>query len=359
MWHMKLIWLFLPILIATSCPRQQKNEKDPAAEESVEKESTRFRELVQSDLSPKKSVHKDEKTILSEALFSAAMIEAEIFKLIRPEFEQRTTPFQVISAAFDIASGQPTKFKLSDCKLWKTKKLNESRVEYLQNCVSPGSDFFSIEKKTEETWKILFKSSQWGAYLGPAVALTAADRDCLLQTKEGRLQIFECQNTVLGYQPENSATAVYELRLSQFQVRVGAQNPVEITGGFFKDLVEYRKLSMIVPKEGKIKITEKALKVRDDFAHLLKDQSTEVVEAPAASLDNSPKEGQVQNENQKENQKENNDEARSFEEGRIPENQNTQESQIESSPENFEGGETKSESSKTEQNQKQPIRRGR
>ena len=83
-----------------------------------------------------------------------------------------------------------------------------------------------------------------------------------------KLKNFQCSHSIWGLNTSHQ-NSVEELRLSLYKMDLQSSVQIEIEGGFFKDLVEYRKLLFKAPQNGPIHIQEKALKVRDDFADLL------------------------------------------------------------------------------------------
>ncbi len=205
----------------------------------------------------------------------SASLEREILKTIRPQLSLLMTQFEVISTILDQNSGIKKNFAAIDCKLYSIQQ-TENVLQIFQQCLKPKILLAEIDFIIPNQNKIRFFTKEWGSIVGPSVALTAKDRECLLilDATNDKVKRLSCENTNYVVDTEQ----VQELRLSEFVFDQAATEQVHVVGGFYKNLVEHRKLKLSIPFDGKIKIIEKELKVRDDFVEQqpLKNLNTEI-----------------------------------------------------------------------------------
>lgn len=249
----------------------------------------------------------------------AASLEREILKTIRPDLNLPMTQFEILSTVLDQRVGIKKNFARVDCKLFKIEPQNTLYL-FFKQCQNPQVRVADVETKTKNQISVHFYTSEWASVVGQSVALTAADRVCVLTIEEDKLKRLSCENTNLAL---DQAMDVQELRLKEFVFDQKAEFQVQVSGGFYKNLVEHRKLNMKIPFDGKIKIIEKELKVRDDFAGLDSPQKTGTEHIEIQNTQKQPTEGsdgqksneeKSENNNQEEHQK-NNPEEKLIEEG--------------------------------------------
>jgi hypothetical protein len=200
---------------------------------------------------------------ISKYIRFAASIDREILKTIRPNLSLAMTQFEVIGTILDQRQGIKKNFAAIDCKLYQIeKKLDQ--IYFYKQCQNPKSLIAQIDLKSERKIKITFYTKEWSGQIGASVALTAADRVCdLTADLQDKLIRMQCENTSLELGKD--ASEIQELRLTDYIFDQKASDQVYIQGGFYKNLVMHRKLQLNIPFDGKIKIIEKELKVRDDF----------------------------------------------------------------------------------------------
>ena len=200
------------------------------------------------------------KNITTVIRFSAS-IEREIFKIIRPSLSPQMTQFEVISTVLDQSLGIKKNFGTVDCKLYRIKR-NLTKIEIYKQCQKPEVLITHIDLGKDQM-TLHYYTKEWSAAVGVSVALTAQDRICQIKFTKQKLNRMSCERTELLV---DQSADIEELRLSEFIFDQSATDQVHVVGGFYKNLTEHRKLKINIPFDGKIKIIEKELNVRDDFA---------------------------------------------------------------------------------------------
>lgn len=290
---------------------------------------------AQADLkpTPTDTVTESLKKIATHFRF-AASLEREILKTIRPGLTLPMTQFEVLSTVLDQRVGIKKNFARVDCKLFKIEPQNTLYL-FFKQCQNPQVRVADIETKTKNQITVHFYTSEWASVVGQSVALTAVDRVCVLTIEDDKLKRLSCENTNMTL---DQSMDVQELRLKEFVFDQKAEFQVQVSGGFYKNLVEHRKLNMKIPFDGKIKIIEKELKVRDDFAGLdrprkietenvetqnSQNQTIEVPDGPKSNEEKSEKNNQENNPEEinqekhpEEGRKENDQESRQNEKSR-------------------------------------------
>lgn len=278
-------FLFLLFLCLLSCTKQ-------SLESSQAKVDTKSANLNENINRPDPEAETLKK--IAPHFRFAASLEREILKSIRPDFNLPMTQFEILSTILDQRVGIKKNFGPIDCKLYALEK-NKNVFSFFKQCQNPKVLIAEIEIKSVQQMAVRFFIKDWANVVGQSVALTASDRICVLNIEEDKLKRLTCDNTVMAL---DQSSEIQELRLKEFVFDQKAEFQVQVSGGFYKNLVEHRKLNLKIPFEGKIKIIEKELKVRDDFANLIQSQKVEVetIQSPKAEVTDG-----------KEDSKENND----------------------------------------------------
>jgi hypothetical protein len=251
-------WLrILPLfLIITAChkkPETVNTAKEPAptpAQKPLEK---------QSDFSK----------LLRESIYFANSLEREALKLITKDSSfQRLTLFSVLSFVVETSSGAKKSTPLGlDCGTYTVKRVGRD-ISILKSCSRPFAEIAHIqivrESEKEAEYAVDFTINEWASVLGMAVTLTGSNVRCQLTVKDARLNRMNCDNwSFLISESHLSATVV---KTKVFLFERDAEKQFVIKGGFFKELIENKKIDIVVPLEGKIKIIEKEIRVIDEFA---------------------------------------------------------------------------------------------
>ena len=295
----KSIAFFVFTLISLSyhlgCTKQSETQKAAHSESSA----------IQTDLKQPITdpVTESLKKIATHFRF-AASLEREILKTIRPDFNLPMTQFEILSTVLDQRVGIKKNFARVDCKLFKIEPQN-SLYLFFKQCQNPPVRVADVETKIKNQITVHFYTSEWSSVVGQSVVLTAADRVCVLTIEDDKLKRLSCENTNMAL---DQALDVQELRLKEFVFDQKAEFQVQVSGGFYKNLVEHRKLSLKIPFDGKIKIIEKELKVRDDFAELDRSQKTGTEHIEIQNTQKQPSEGVDGQKSNEEKSKKNNQE---------------------------------------------------
>lgn len=295
-----LVFVLFSLSYLVSCTKQSETQ-------TVQSESSAIQtDLKQSTTDP---ITESLKKIASHFRF-AASLEREILKTIRPDFNLPMTQFEILSTVLDQRVGIKKNFGRVDCKLFKIEQQSTLYL-FFKQCQNPQVRVADLETKTKNQISVHFYTAEWVSVVGQSVALTAADRVCVLTIEDEKLKRLSCENTNMAL---DQALEVQELRLKEFVFDQKADFQVQVSGGFYKNLVEHRKLSMKIPFDGKIKIIEKELKVRDDFAELDRPQKIGTEHIEIQNTQKQPTEvsdGQKSNEEKSEkNNQENNPEEK-------------------------------------------------
>lgn len=210
---------------------------------------------------------------LREAIYFSNSLEREALRLILKDNSfQKLTLFSVLSYVVETNSGakKSTPYGL-DCGKFIVRR--EGRVlKIFKSCVKPLIEIADIRILEEERfYEIDFLIKEWAGVLGLAVALTGDDLRCQLSIKDKKLNELKCENW--SYQTESDQTSSTVIKTKEFLFQREAQRQFIIKGGFFKELVENKKIDIIIPLEGKIKIFEKEIRVIDEFANRIKKES--------------------------------------------------------------------------------------
>lgn len=237
-------------------------------EKSIEAASSDSQKAVKSTISNEKTLFSKE---LKEALYFAASLERESLRLISKNSSlESTTLFSVLSYAFEIASGtKKSPPRNIDCGRFQIEKTAEKKLRILKSCQKPFQEVAMIQSRMEDSeFEVTFKIKEWAQVVGLSVTLTNPDVVCLLRLKEKKLNSMVCDSWAYFLSASDaSATEVHLKTMSFFRDR---EQQLKLSGGFFHDLIERRKIDITVPLEGKIKLIEKEIEVKDDFADKVK-----------------------------------------------------------------------------------------
>ncbi len=296
---LKFLFYTTFVLILTACP-----EKSGTIDPSKKLDQSK------NQASSKKQAEVEYSKEFRESLYFAASLEREALRLItkNSSFES-TTLFSLMSYAFEADSGikksAPTRV---DCTRFKILK-KETEITLSKICIKPETLIArTIEKNQGRDYEIQFFTKEFGSVVGLSVALTNPDIICQLVLKEKKLQFLNCQNWT--YQMSSNDLSSTEVKLKTFLFDRNQQKQLHLVGGFYKDLIENKKIEVIVPLEGKIKLIEKEIEVKDDFIDKPKtnevphgkkenDEKENRQKENPTEKENKPQEGQVEDDYQK------------------------------------------------------------
>lgn len=259
--------LFLCILLA-SCPsrKSESGKTELAQDQSVQVFS---KNSVVLSAVAQKSVRKFEKSEneIHEMLIQFSNLEKELLTIIRDEFQSRQLPIEIVEKIYAVVHQIKPASSYVCPKVYK-KMITSKKYEYFENCEKNPKKLFEIEMKSNQEFRLIFESQNWSKQLGVSVSLTAPRRECSLKYNQGRLLELSCQNSVWGLQLQQE-NHIEEIRLVDFKITPDQNQQVILSGSFYKDLVQTRKIELTALKNEPLRIQETALKVRDDFANLL------------------------------------------------------------------------------------------
>lgn len=204
---------------------------------------------------------------LREAIYFSNSLEREALKLIlKGDSLQKLTLFSVLGYVAETNSGakKTTPFGLDCGKFDVTRELKTIKI--FKSCVKPRTEMVNIRVLDEgHLYEIEFLIKEWANIVGLSVTLTGENVRCRLGIKEKKLYSLNCDNW--SYQTESDQISSTVVKAKEFLFQRDAQKQFVIKGGFFKELVENKKIDIVVPLEGKIKIFEKEIQVIDEFAN--------------------------------------------------------------------------------------------
>jgi hypothetical protein len=203
---------------------------------------------------------------LRESIYYSNSLEREALKLIlkNPSF-QKLTLFSVLSHIVETDSGvkKSTPFGL-DCGKFEIQRAGKI-TRIFKACVKPSIEIAQILTiEVDREYQFDFMIKDWSSVVGPAVALTGSDVKCTTLIKDKKLQYFSCENW--SYQTSEDQISSTVIKAKDFVFQRDAKKQFKIKGGFYKELIENKKIDISVPIEGRIKIIEKEIEVIDEFA---------------------------------------------------------------------------------------------
>ncbi len=210
---------------------------------------------------------------LRESIYFSNSLEREALKLILKDNSfQKNTLFSVLSYVVETNSGakKTTPFGL-DCGQFLVKPEGKY-LRIIKACVKPYSEIATIRTVEDENlYEVEFLIKEWASVVGLAVTLTGDNLRCSLRVKEKKLSVLNCDNWSYQTSADQFSSTVVKAR--EYVFNREAKKQFVIRGGFFKELVENKKIDIMVPLEGKIRIIEKELRVIDEFANKLNEES--------------------------------------------------------------------------------------
>lgn len=222
-----------------------------------------------AQIQPKQIDNKDFLTKeFRESTYFSASLEREALRLIlkNSQFENSTL-FTVLSFAIESAKGVKKTLPLNfDCGSFDIQKKQDT-IQFFKTCQKPATLLAEVKiAPDQKRYVVDFKIKELGNIIGVGAALTNnSNVQCEIQVEDKKLQSFKCSNWVFQTQ---EAT---EIRLSTFLFERNNPKQMHLKGGFFKELVENKKIEIFVPITGQIKMIEKDIEVIDEFANQIND----------------------------------------------------------------------------------------
>lgn len=262
-------------MLAISCTQKTANlvkfvEKNAEKKTDFASQKQEFEIKKKNDIVKKEA---DFSKVLREAIYFSSNLEREALRLISKNNSlQKVTLFSILSYIVETNAGvkKPTPFGL-DCNKFNIQR--ESKlIKISKSCVKPSVEVVQIktlekENLSEGLYEVEFFIKEWERVVGMSVTLTGDNMRCQLKIKDKKLYRLKCDNW--SYQMEAGQASLTVVKAKQFLFQRDAQKQFVIQGGFFKEMMENRKIDISVPLQGKIKIFEKEIKILDQFAEEL------------------------------------------------------------------------------------------
>lgn len=208
---------------------------------------------------------------LREAIYFSSSLEREALKLIyKNNSLQKLSLFSVLSYIVEINTGAKKSVPYGlDCGKFEVQR-DVNTIKIFKSCVKPAVELVKIKILNEELlYEIEFRIREWASVVGLPVSLTGEDVVCQMKLKDKKLSRLSCDHW--SYLFNESPTSSTVIKTKEFVFERDAAKQFVIKGGFFKELIENKKIDIVVPLEGKIKIIEKEIKVIDEFAQKIKE----------------------------------------------------------------------------------------
>jgi len=257
---MKLAALIVLIFVA-AC---HKSSDTPAVTENVAENVVEKKIVLPKPLETKPKISK----VLRESVYFSASLEREALKLLlKDNGFQKNTLFSVLSYILETQSGVRKSTPLGlDCGKFQLQFVKD-QIFVEKACQKPFREVVRINiLSADKDFEFLFKAGEWGRVLGLSAALTGSDIKCRVSTAEQKLSVLTCENWFFQVSEDQMSSTV--IKTTEFTFQRKAEKQFVIKGGFYKELIQNKKIDIVVPLEGKIKIIEKELKVIDEFADL-------------------------------------------------------------------------------------------
>jgi hypothetical protein len=251
---MKLAVFFLFLVVAACHKNEEKKESAPA-------EVTMEKAAVQKPVETKPKVSK----ILREAVYFSASLEREALKLLLKDNSfQRNTLFSVLSYILETSAGVRKSTPLGlDCSKFELQ-FQKDQIFIQRACQQPLREAVRINiLSPDREFEILFKVNEWGRVLGQTAVLTGSDIKCRLSLVEQKLTMLKCDNWFFQSSEDQLSSTV--IKTDEFLFQRNADRQFVIRGGTYKELIPNKKIDIVVPLAGKIKVIEKEIKVIDEF----------------------------------------------------------------------------------------------
>ncbi len=208
-----------------------------------------------------------------------ASLETEILKLIIPMALPVVNQFDVLSYAFDLQA----QVKRPSLKSYECQKINlintEKKITVMSECEKPFKVLAEIDVLSDKLYVVKFINTSWTSVVGLSATLQTDPRECVIKVKLNTPLEMDCTNTSYTI---NADSHLQDLKIKKYNYSYKTnhsknENEVLIEAGIYKNLIEIKKIKMTVPFSGQIKIIEKEIEVKDDFAN---ENGLEYKEAP-------------------------------------------------------------------------------
>lgn len=271
--------------------------------------STMNQNTKEDALTLEQKMFKERKTV--DQLKFAASLEKEVLKVLLSEDQQRNSQFEIIAFALEqflnIKSGQLVGY---ECQKLNVVQSGDRKFLIKSFCLKQPKTLAEIifQAATEESFIVRFFTKEWQAVIGTSAQLVGGDRECVFKVVNKKIEKLTCDRTVFNTTQSSQDISLQDIRIKTFEYSRSTQQEVLIEGGFFKDMIEIKKIKLTVPIIGKIKYEEKKLKIKDDFADMQKKllgENSEPKNDEKLDKKNTPKPQQqetVNYENQNQNQ---------------------------------------------------------
>lgn len=262
---MKWTVLF-PLIFVAAC---HKKANSPAIQENsaeIHSDTKKISSNVQESVGSAQYRPQKPSKIIREAVYFSASLEREALKLlVKDNSFQKNTLFSVLSYILETQAGVKKSTPLGlDCGKFELQFLKD-QIYVQKACQRPFREVVRISTLSpDKDFEFLFKSSEWGRVLGLSAALTGSDIKCRVGIVDQKLSLLNCDNWFFQVSEDQMSSTV--IKTTEFLFQRKAEKQFVIKGGYFKELIQNRKIDIVVPLEGKIKIIEKELKVIDEFA---------------------------------------------------------------------------------------------
>lgn len=214
-----------------------------------------------------------------DALKFAGQIEKEALKLAQTnQKNQLKHALQLETLSYALMQTQnvkelPRDLEL-DCKRYQIREVFKNEIELLRICERPFSPIARIEHVSKQNFKITFNQEYWSKSVGNSAVFNSKNRICDLILDHQQVVKLSCLQTIYTV---GSDAQLEELRITDLKFDRNSDLQLYVKGGRYRDLIERSQFKVVVPKDGKIKVNESELDVKDDFADLL-NESNSVVE---------------------------------------------------------------------------------
>lgn len=214
----------------------------------------------------KENLEKNFPKELREAIYFSDSLEREALKIVAKGFDRQrsNTLFSILSFIIETNSGVK-KMPLSGlgCSRYEIMKAADITSIY-QICTKPKTEIATIKTINHlNEYEIHFLLKSWEDTVGLSVVLTTPDTTCNLKIKEKKLNELRCENWSYQLTKEQASATVFKSK--EFYFNRESVRQFVIKGSYLKELVENKKIDILVPISGKIKIFEKEIEVIDEF----------------------------------------------------------------------------------------------
>ncbi len=204
-----------------------------------------------------------------EAIYFSASLEKEALKILtrNSSFDDQTL-FSVLSFAVETNSRvKKSSPPHMDCSRFRFQKnLDNSRfIQVYKVCEKPETLIAELQASLDKKrMTVVFYTTKWTSVIGLAATLSGKNIECELKVEKKKLTGLNCNHW--SRMLNVSTTGAEELRLKTFLFARESTPQFILKGGIYKDLVERKKIEVLVPLDGKIKRIEKEIEVIDEFA---------------------------------------------------------------------------------------------